>query len=39
MMGGNVTVASVPGKGSVFTVRLAGRRDVLTGLRGVLGGR
>ena len=24
MMGGNVTVASEPGKGSVFTVRLPG---------------
>jgi adenylate cyclase len=28
MMGGDVTVASEPGKGSVFTVRLPGRIDV-----------
>jgi signal transduction histidine kinase len=27
MMGGDVTVASEPGKGSVFTVRLPGRID------------
>ena len=27
MMGGEVTVASEPGKGSVFTVRLPARRD------------
>jgi signal transduction histidine kinase len=28
MMGGDVTVTSEPGKGSVFTVRLPGGRDV-----------
>ena len=27
MMGGDVTVASEPGKGSVFTVRLPGGAD------------
>ena len=27
MMGGDVTVTSVPGKGSVFTVRLPGSAD------------
>jgi signal transduction histidine kinase len=27
MMGGDVTVASEPGKGSVFTVRLPGGKD------------
>jgi len=27
MMGGDVTVASEPGKGSVFTVRLPGSPD------------
>jgi nitrogen-specific signal transduction histidine kinase len=31
MMGGDVTVASQPGKGSVFTVRLPVERDALTG--------
>jgi signal transduction histidine kinase len=30
-MGGDVTVASQPGKGSVFTVRLPVERDALTG--------
>jgi signal transduction histidine kinase/putative methionine-R-sulfoxide reductase with GAF domain len=30
MMGGDVTVASEPGKGSVFTVRLPGRADTPT---------
>ena len=29
MMGGDVTVTSEPGKGSVFTVRPAGRHDTL----------
>src|SRR5262249_11117405 len=30
MMGGDVTVTSEPGKGSVFTVRMAGRHAILT---------
>src|SRR5262249_20668333 len=30
MMGGDVTVASEPGKGSIFTVRLPGRIDAPT---------
>jgi signal transduction histidine kinase len=30
MMGGEVTVTSEPGKGSVFTVRLPGGADTLT---------
>jgi signal transduction histidine kinase len=29
-MGGDVTVTSEPGKGSVFTVRLPGGADTLT---------
>jgi signal transduction histidine kinase len=29
MMGGDVTVTSEPGKGSVFAVRLPGRREHL----------
>ena len=36
MMGGDVTVASEPGKGSVFTVRLPGGAPILTSSAGAL---
>jgi Histidine kinase-, DNA gyrase B-, and HSP90-like ATPase len=36
MMGGDVTVASEPGKGSVFTVRLPGWRAILISRAGEL---